>query len=99
MNLAVSPHEYVQTGPLRSVRAFTAVVAVVAVAGRGKQPKVAPAALAREIADTLDRRLRHDDQVDALRSVQCGSVQAVENGRAHRAGLRHFGTIHEAVDN
>src|SRR5262245_16856543 len=41
------------------------IVAVVAVAGRGEEPQVAPAALVREGEDARQRRLRDDGEIAA----------------------------------
>src|SRR5215472_12239334 len=89
--------EDVERGVLLSVLALAEVVVVVVVAGRRKQAQVLPAALPRDRADALDRRLRHDDEVDALPGVPRGAVQAVEPAGAHRAGLGHRRAVHVVV--
>jgi len=98
MDPAVHAREHVERGSLRSLGVLAAVVALVAVPGRREQPQVAPAALARDGADALDRRLRHDHHVDALPGVRHRAVEAIEDAGAHRAGPGHRRAVHVAED-
>src|SRR5229473_2641340 len=98
MNRAIAARENVQRGPLSAVRGLPEIIAIVSVAGRREQAEVWPMTLAGERADALERGFGDDDEVDALREMGRGAVEAIENGGAGRARRRHGGAEHEAVD-
>ena len=77
---------------------FAEIVAVVAVAGRGEQPQVAPATLVREGEYARQRRFRDDGEIEALARVAHRAVKAIEKMSAAGAGPFALRPEHEAVD-
>src|SRR5262245_22506143 len=74
------------------------IVAVVAVAGRGEEPQVAPAALVRKGENARQRRLRDDGETEAFARVPHCAVKAIEKMSAAGAGPFALRPEHEAVD-
>jgi len=77
--------EHVQHRPLMAFRGLSEVVAVIGGAGRGQQAQSAPAALAGEGENALQRRLPGDREVDALGDVLRRTLELIEQGGARWA--------------
>ena len=65
-------------------RGLSEVVAVIGGAGRGQQAQSAPAALAGEGENAVQRRLPDDREVDALGDVLRRTLELIEQGGARR---------------
>jgi hypothetical protein len=78
--------EHVENRHLLAFRGLGVIVTVERVATRGQEPQVAPATLAREVADPVWIGLRDDGEVQQPAEVESGAVERVQNRGARRAG-------------
>src|SRR5580700_2934097 len=98
VNLPTTARKDIQRWLLASFGILAVVVAVVVVAGGGKKTQTAPSPLAREGADSLQRRFCYYCKTHALTGVDRGGVKGVDDGTAHRASCFHLWPKHEAVE-
>jgi len=88
VDTSAAAREYVHHRQLVAVFAFAVIVPVVGVLAMRAGAGDASRARARS-QDAIDRRPRHDREVDALRGVQCRAIEAsrIEVHAGHAAAI------------